>query len=262
MTIIPMPSTLAIALVAVVWGDMGEFTFEIAGHSLAARCLFDSTAHYCARYPATGAPEEILTVSREELVAEQAFLDEEARQEGLKRRIFTDPFLERGVLQRKVAEYLRKFDILLLHGSTVSVDGRAFLFTAPCGTGKSTHTRLWREVFAQRAVMINDDKPFLCVSEGGVTAFGAPWSGKHGLNANISAPLVGICILNRGMDNRIAPMAPDEGMEFLKTQACSPCPEPLVEALLHTVHLWHMTCNKDPQAACMAYAAMAEGMLP
>lgn len=241
---------------------MGEFTFGIAGHSFAARCLFDSTAHYCARYPATGAPEKILTVSREDLAAEQAFLDEEARQEGLKLRVFTDPFLERGALQRKVAEYLRQFDILLLHGSTVAVDGRAYLFTAPCGTGKSTHTRLWREAFSHRAVMINDDKPFLRVSEQGVTAFGAPWSGKHGLDTNLSAPLAGICILSRGGDNRIVPMAPGDGLEFLKNQACSPHSQPLVEALLRSVPLWHMTCTRDPQAARVAYTAMAEGTLP
>lgn len=241
---------------------MAGFTLGLAGHSFAVEPLFDSTAHYCSRYPALGQPEATLTITKEELPCQQQLLLEEALAEGLKPRTFTDPFLERAVLQRKAAEHLRPFGIFLFHGSTVSVDGKAYLFTAPCGTGKSTHTRLWREAFSHRAVMINDDKPFLRVSEQGVTAFGAPWSGKHGLDANLSAPLAGICILSRGGDNRIVPMAPGDGLEFLKNQACSPHSQPLVEALLRSVPLWHMTCTRDPQAARVAYTAMAEGTLP
>ena len=38
---------------------------------------------------------------------------------------------------------LLRFDGLLLHASAVEVDGKAYLFSGPCGTGKSTHTKLW-----------------------------------------------------------------------------------------------------------------------
>jgi hypothetical protein len=55
------------------------------------------------------------------------------------------------VIQEKIAGQLLERDTLLLHGSTVAVDGQAYLFTAPCHTGKSTHTRLWRELFGDRA---------------------------------------------------------------------------------------------------------------
>ena len=43
---------------------------------------------------------------------------------------------------------------LMLHSSAVVMDGFAYLFSAPCGTGKSTHTNLWREAFG-------DDDAFL-----------------------------------------------------------------------------------------------------
>ena len=55
------------------------------------------------------------------------------------------------VIQEKIAGQLLERDTLLLHGSTVAVDGQAYLFTAPCHTGKSTHTRLWRKLFGDRA---------------------------------------------------------------------------------------------------------------
>ena len=50
---------------------------------------------------------------------------------------------------------------IMLHSSCVVVDDKAYLFTARSGTGKSTHTRLWCQLFGDRAVMVNDDKPFL-----------------------------------------------------------------------------------------------------
>lgn len=51
---------------------------------------------------------------------------------------------------RKIAEKLVQYDVMLFHGSAVAVDGIGYLFTAKSGTGKSTHTRLWREYFGDR----------------------------------------------------------------------------------------------------------------
>lgn len=238
---------------------MAEFTLGIAGHSFLVRSLFDSTKDYCARYPARREPETLLTITPEQLPREQAVLRAEALAEGLRPRQFSEPFLERAVLQKLVAAYLRPFHILLLHGSTVAVDGRAYLFTAQCGTGKSTHTRLWRQEFGARAVMLNDDKPFLHLASGTVMAYGAPWSGKHGLDENRCAPLAGVCVLERGRENRILPLSRAEALPFLRTQACSPEADSLVAALAAAVPLWRMECTRDPQAARIAYHAMSAG---
>ena len=243
---------------------MAQFHIEIAGTVFAVTSLFDSTRDYCKNYLTENEPEYSVTVSREDLVFEQNALDEEAREEGMKRRKFTDPFLERTAIQRKVAEFLFDRNVLLVHGSGVAVDGKGYLFTAACGTGKSTHTRFWRETFGDRAVMVNDDKPFLKVRQTGVTMYGAPWSGKHGLDTNVAVPLQGICILDRGPENRIVPMAPDAAMAMLMHQSQMPLsPEKqdsfseLVTLLAQTVSLWHMECTKDPQAATVAWQAMA-----
>ena len=176
---------------------MAQFTIEIAGRRAAVTSLFDSTRDYCRNYLTEEAADFSVTVTRQDLTFEQSELLAEALEEGMKPRTFSDPFLDRAAIQRKVAEYLLDNDTLLFHGSTVAVDGAAYLFTAHCGTGKSTHTRLWRQVFGDRAVMVNDDKPFLKITEGAVFACGAPWSGKHGLDTNITVPLKGICILRR-----------------------------------------------------------------
>lgn len=242
---------------------MVPFMMKVAGCVFAVQPLFESTRAYCADYLTDREPEFFVSVDRETLLREQRLLDIEADEEGLKRRKFSDMFLERSVIQRRVAEALIGKDTLMLHGSTVAVDGQAYLFTAPCGTGKSTHTRLWREVFGDRAVMVNDDKPFLKITADGVIAFGSPWTGKHGLGSNVSFPLKGICILSRSSENKIRPLCPDDAADFVRSQCFVPedaalaaHTSELLERLTRMVPLWQMECTKEPEAAITAYQAM------
>lgn len=244
---------------------MGTFKMKIAGFTGEITAQFESTAAYFRSYLTEDAADFRFAVTREDLLFEDHFLLEEAKEEGFKVRKFTDPFLERQAVQRAFAEFLLPKNVILLHGSTVAVDGTAYLFTARSGTGKSTHTRLWREYFGSRAQMVNDDKPFLAISTDGVVAHGAPWSGKHGLDSNISVPLGGICLLERGSENRIRPMAAEEILDMLRHQSFhsqDPAMEDKLEALLleltRLVPLWNMHCTKDPAAARVAYEAMSK----
>lgn len=244
---------------------MAEFLMGIAGYTARITSLFESTRDYCRNYLTEDEPDFLVTVSRDDLVFEQEALRQEALEEGIKVRTFTDPFLERAAIQRKYAEFLFDRNVLMTHGSTVAVDGKAYLFTAKCGTGKSTHTRLWRQVFGERAVMVNDDKPFLKVTQEGVLACGSPWSGKHGLDSNITAALQGICILERGRENQIRRILPEEALPMLLHQSYCPL-EPqkhtrfseLVHRLAETVPLWHMCCNMDPSAAEVSHQTMSK----
>lgn len=240
---------------------MDHFTMEIAGLATRVQPLFFSTREYCRPYLTEREPEFYVEVTEADLVFEQRMAELEAVEEGLRIRKFTDPFLERAAIQRKIAVELLKRDTILLHGSTVGVDGKAYLFTAPCGTGKSTHTRFWREAFGDRAVMVNDDKAFVRLSPSGVVAYGSPWSGKHGLGSNICLPLKGICFLRRGPKNRICRARPEELLGELRHQSMIPEEGEkalaLVDALAQRVPLWEMDCTKDPAAALVSYEAMS-----
>ena len=239
---------------------MEAFVMEIAGVAFSVQPLFESTKAYCGSFLTEREAEYVVTVCREELIEEQRLLDLEADEEGLKRRKFSNMFLERSVIQRKVAQFLLERNVLLMHGSTVAVDGQAYLFTAPCGTGKSTHTRLWRELFGDRSVMVNDDKPFLRLAGGQILAYGSPWSGKHGLSSNACFPLKGICVLRRGAENVIRRAEDGEFSGFLMHQIQ---PEGdvrvpgLLAELMGQVPVWEMACNRDVDAARVSYAAMS-----
>ena len=245
---------------------MDDFIIEIAGLNVRVQPLFGSTREYCRAYLTDNQPEFLVDVSKDDLVREQALWEKEALEEGLRIRKFSDPFLERATIQRKIAVELINRDTILLHGSTVGVDGSAYLFTAPCGTGKSTHTRFWREVFGERAVMVNDDKAFLRVTAEGVFAYGSPWSGKHGLDSNVCLPLKGICFLQRGSDNRIQRGAARAYFGELCHQTLMPedisrqrKAIDLIAALVQQVPLWEMECIKDPSAAFVSFHAMSGG---
>ena len=236
---------------------------KIAGHTARVISLFESTPQYFKPYLTDDSPEFSITVTRENIAFEQADLLEEAHRDGFKPRIFTDPFLERAAIQRAFAEFLFDYDILLFHGSAIAVDGKGYLFTAHSGTGKSTHTRLWKQVFRDRAVMVNDDKPFLELKDSGILLHGSPWSGKHGLDANVCVPLKGLCLLERGAENRICPAKVEDVLPMLQKQAYQPLDKEkeakflgLTQRLAGLASLWKLFCTKDPQAAKIAYDAM------
>ena len=154
------------------------------------------------------------------------------------------------------------YDTILFHGSVVAVDGAAYLFTAASGTGKSTHVALWRKLFGERAVMVNDDKPLLHIGDV-VTAYGTPYDGKHKLSNRIAVPLKAICILTRAETNSIVPVTKSEAYPMLLQQVYRPNDVfalqktlGLIDKMAEKVGLYRLGCNMDIEAAKVAYDGM------
>jgi len=205
-----------------------------------------------------------VTLTPEDIDFERLKAAREDEIEGNPTREYSDAYLETLALLRKITEALFDYDTLLFHGSVVAVDGKAYLFTAKSGTGKSTHTRLWREYLGDRATMVNDDKPFLKITENGVLACGSPWMGKHGLGSNIQVPLKAICILERGEENHIRRIHPKDAVYMLLQQSSRPMDAKklpkyldLVDALSKKVEFYRLQCNMDPEAAKIAFEVMS-----
>lgn len=110
------------------------------------------------------------------------------------------------------------FGGMMLHASAVAYGGRAYLFSGPCGIGKSTHTRLWQSLFGEEAVVFNDDKPALRCLNRRWYAYGTPWCGKDGINSNMKVPLAGICFLEQGSENHISLLKPAEALPLMLSQ--------------------------------------------
>lgn len=159
---------------------------------------------------------------------------------------------------------LLKYDGMMLHSSAVVVDGKAYLFSADPGTGKSTHTRLWLEHFGSRGYILNDDKPALRLVDGVWYAYGTPWSGKHDISVNVGVPVQGIAVLKRGETNEITRY---DGINaifdiFSQTNRVRKLENRervlmLLDKLMTQVPVWKLKCNMDPEAAIVAYEAMS-----
>ena len=159
---------------------------------------------------------------------------------------------------------LMEHDGLMLHSSAVVVDGRAYLFSAPCGTGKSTHTKLWLKQFGPRAFILNDDKPALRLEDGVWYAYGTPWSGKYDISTNCRAVLGGIAVLERCADNKIESFRGVDAIRSILNQMVRP-PDSvsrsklleLTDKLITQIPVWKLSCNMEPEAAVVAYEAMS-----
>ena len=244
--------------------DHYYFKIHMADHVIGVNAQYESTQYYCSEYLSSDPAEYEVCILREDIEEERTKANREDALEGKPVRRLTDAQLEITALQRKIAERMFDSDTLVYHGSVVAVDGEAYLFTAKSGTGKSTHTALWRQVLGSRAVMVNDDKPFLHIGASGVTAYGSPWNGKHGLGTNTSAPLKAICILERGAENSIREIPAGEALFMLLQQSNRPVDKrkmpvymDLLDRLSRQVCFYRMRCNMNPDAAQMSYEAMS-----
>lgn len=235
---------------------IGEKTIKIISN-------YSYVKEYCEKYLTDQAEDMLIEISQNDILQEQQRSEAEDIKEGNPIRNFTDEYLEVLAVYRKIAEKMIEYDTLLFHGSVISVDGVGYLFTAKSGTGKSTHTRLWHEVFGDRVVMVNDDKPLLRITEEGVTVFGTPWDGKHRLSNNIAVPLKAICVLNRDKTNHICPVSRKEVYPLLLQQTYRSV-EPLkmaktlqlLDGVIRTTNLYALGCNMEREAAVVAYTGI------
>lgn len=242
---------------------MEEFQIELAGHSIGIRANYPAVRILCNNYLTSLAPEFFVEISPEDIEAEQEKSRKEALVEGNEIVLYPPDYLETLAVYRKIAEKIPSYSAFLFHGSAISVDGVAYLFTAKSGTGKSTHTRLWRKKFGNRAVMINDDKPLILEKDNDFFVCGTPWSGKHSMDTNLIVPLKGICLLTRAETNHIEQISSKSAYPALLTQTYRPKdPEAMAKTLdllgqlLKTVPIWKLGCNMESEAADVAYEKM------
>ncbi len=144
--------------------------------------------------------------------------------------------------------------ILFLHSSFIEVGGKAILFSAPCGTGKSTQAELWR--VHRNATVINGDKAGLCFEESGISACGVPFSGTSGICLNRILPLGAVILLSQAESNSVHRLSASEivdgVMRNIHIDSFAPgeyryCAELLFELAVR-VPVYSLACTPDEAA--------------
>ena len=176
---------------------------------------------------------------------------------------YSPGYLESVVLFRNIAEQIPHYDAVVLHGAVLNKDGKAYAFTAKSGVGKTTHTRLWLDEFGESVHYLNGDKPIIRIIDGTPYAFGTPWCGKEGYGTNESAPLVAIALLERNEQNSAEVIDPEEGTVRLIKQIYIPKDSVsaalamrIADSIIRSARLVELKCNKEREAALVAYRAM------
>lgn len=145
----------------------------------------------------------------------------------------------------------------LIHSSCIVYQRRAILFLGESGTGKSTHTRLWKE-FIEGSELLNDDSPVIRADEGQIKVYGSPWSGKTSYYKTDSYPLAACVRLSQAPYNRIrrlntiqsyAALHPSFPPEFAYDEALYDRVSDLLSTIIRSVPIYHLECLPDRAAA-------------
>lgn len=172
---------------------------------------YDYMSHFCKDYVSQFDTPDIIAKADESAILKE------------KEMVPTAPIesCESLCIYRSIGERLPYFDRFVFHGAAIEYDGKAYLFTAPSGTGKTTHINLWKQYLGDKVDIINGDKPIIKAGDTSIV-YGTPWAGKEGYQRNTSAPLKAICILKQGKTNNIVRLKKSEAVNNLMRQVYLP----------------------------------------
>lgn len=230
--------------------------YRIAGIPIAVQAKYPFTRQLMRDYLDAGSPVPEFTVS---VTDEMLDYEKEAAKE-----VFPDSYYESTAVLRAVCkEILASYNGFFLHCSCLEMDGKAFIFTAPSGTGKSTHTALWRRYFKDRVTMINDDKPIVRLENGAFYIYGTPWQGKSNIGNNVKVPVHAVCVIKQDKTNHIERLSAAQALPLLMNQTVRPKDKlsmenllGLLDELLHQIPVYLLGCTISEEAVRTAYHGM------
>ncbi len=210
-----------------------KFDIQLADLKVNIDCRSDFVRRFCKDYLVenTDSPDICAAASEEAISAECKAAPK-----------VSPEYCETLCIYRSIAERLPEFNRLVFHGASIEYGGRAFVFTAPSGTGKTTHITLWQKNLGDSVRIINGDKPIIKVDKASAI-YGTPWAGKENLQNNISAPLAAVCIIKRGKKNKISRVENGDAIKNLMTQVYLPH---RAEALSKTLSLLGTLIENTP----------------
>lgn len=169
------------------------------------------------------------------------------------------------VLNAMQAEHLvARAGGFVFHSAYVNWQGKAILFTAPSGTGKSTQAELWRE--HRGAEVINGDRSAVIVTEAGVAAGGVPFAGSSQICKNQTLPLAAIVYLAQAPETTIRKLRGFEAFrrvwEGVSVNTWDREDVAMVseaaQKTVQTVPVYYLSCTPDESAVIALEGALRE----
>lgn len=240
-----------------------KFKMKLAGMIFFVNGIHPELERYCQDYlinepetaEETELPHEEIRITPEMILAEREEAEEGAS--------YSDAYLETLALLRRITEAAAPHDRFLCHGAVITWRDRGYLFTAPSGTGKTTHISLWKKYLGDEVEIVNGDKPLAEACPDGFRVYGTPWAGKERWQKNRSTLLNGICVIRQAKENTVRRLTPLEAMPMLLRQIYFTAdPEKagrimeLLDRLLAEVPIYELGCDISREAVKVSFEAL------
>ena len=148
-----------------------------------------------------------------------------------------------------------KEGIVAIHSVSIDYKGKAWLFSASSGTGKSTHASLWNKLYD--TPVINGDLNLLGMKDGKPAVFGLPWCGTSNTYSNKEYELGGIFLLKRNTSDFVEELSDSDRILLVQKRLISPSWDfemtnkelDIVTELVKNIKVAVLNCTKNDEAA-------------
>lgn len=232
-----------------------NFTVNFSNLNIGIESIYKYSYDFCRDYLTDADPDFTVSTTEKKIQAEMDSVS------------FNPPrdYAESICIFREIAEELPKYSRCVFHGAVIEYKGRGYLFTAPSGTGKTTHIRLWQKYIGDAVKIVNGDKPIIHISPNGVTAYATPYAGKEGYHNHSSVSLNGIILMKRAKENRMEKVNPSEYLAEIMPQIYRPFDTfgviktlELLNTILSTVPLYVLYCNISEDAVKTSFEELTK----
>lgn len=239
-----------------------RFNIKLADLLIEIHPRYPTLKEFCKDYICKEEPSDaqiMVQITDREIEAEQEKAEEE----------YSPQYLETLATLRQIADQMPEYNRLLCHGAVITWKDKGYMFTAPSGTGKSTHIAQWRKYLGEDVQIVNGDKPLMKVTEEEIRLYGTPWAGKERWQKNRSTRLDGICILQQAKENTIRRLSSVEALPMLirqlyftdNTTYAGKTLE-LLDILLRNVPVYLLECDISREAVRCSFEALTGTPMP
>ena len=151
--------------------------------------------------------------------------------------------------------YALEYERVMLHSCSILYKDKVWAFSAPSGTGKSTHCGLWEKLY--KTPVINGDLNLIGVEDGKVYVYGTPWCGSSGISDTGTRQLGGIILLRRGQDNFIEELSEEQKILYVQQRLITSVWDEnsldrvldIVKDIIKRIYVKRYYCTKEDSAA-------------
>lgn len=142
-----------------------------------------------------------------------------------------------------------------IHSVSLLYDNKAWLFSGPSGTGKSTHTAIWNRLYD--TPILNGDVNLLAIAGGRPVIYGIPWCGTSETYTTSAYELGGVILLKQSKNNRVVKLCDDEKVINIANRFFSPNWKKeqvatgiaFASELVDKIMVCRLECNMEDEAA-------------